>query len=541
MDPGETVVWAGELVRMFSAAALLQLLDEGRVDLATDVNSYLSRLRVEPNYSSPVTVANLLTETSGIDEILIGTMVRSPSRLWPLEDYLRQRLPPRVRPPGLVSIPSVHGFSLAGYLVEEISNQSFSSYLQDHLIGPAGMRHTAVRATGDLADRAATGYGLSGGTLQPQELDYPQNGPASSLWTTAEDMGRWMRILLGKGQSESVRLLEPSSAALILSEQFRHHPNLPGRSFGMVSRSHGDLTTLSRKTISNGFSATIVLVPNHNLGIFVACNTEISLEAPIREVLGLFVGPVRNDSPAASGRDRESPTRLAGWYRDSTRSHSSPEKLFSLFRQERVEVGEGGGLIWRQQVLRPNSPLAFEIDPGDIAVGFLTPADGGTYLATADEVLEQLEWFEWWPVQACLWWFFASSLFATAWTRVHLAPAHTALSDTAGSAPRWPFFLARVAAVIYCVFLVSLGLWLALTTVFRPHNLVFGAPFYLTALLEMPRLALLISVPVIASVPVAWARGHWGRRLRWRLSWTALLLLAFVPFLRYWKLLGFQV
>ncbi len=541
MDPSETVVWAGELVRMFSAAALLQLLDEGRIDLDKDVNTYMDGLRVEPGQLPPVSASSLLTETSGIDEIITGTMARHQSDLRPLGDYLRRRLPPRVRPAGLVSIPSIHGFSLAGFLVEEISKQDFSSYLQDHLLGPAGMERTAVRATADLADRAATGYRFSDTALQPQRLDYPQNGPASSLWTTADDIGRWMRFLLAKGRFDSIRLLEPSSAALILNEQFRNHPNLPGRSFGMVSRSRGDLTTLSRRTISNGFSTAILLVPSLDLGIFISCNAEVELEALVGDVLGLFVGSVQDSSPTPSSVDSEVSTQLRGWYIDSTRSHSSPEKLLSLFHQEHVGIGEGDSLIWRQHRLRPNGVLGFETDPGGVPVAFLTPAAGDTYLATEDEVLERLEWYEWWPVQACLWWFFASSFFATAWTRIHLAPAHIGLSADGRSTPRWPFLLARIAAAIYCLYLICLGLWLAATTVFGYQSLYFGAPSYLTPLLEMPRLALLISVPVIASVPIAWIRGHWLRRLRWRLSWVALLFLAFVPFLRYWKLLGFQI
>jgi len=541
MDPSETVVWAGELVRMFSAAALLQLLDESRIDFDNDVNTYIKGLRVEPAQLPPVSVNNLLTETSGIDEIITGTMARHQSDLWPLGDYLRKRLPPRVRPAGRVSIPSSHGFSLAGFLVEEISKQGFSSYLQDHLLGPAGMEHTAVRATVDLANRAATGYRISSGALQPQRLDYPQNGPASSLWTTADDIGRWMRFLLAGGRFDSIRLLEPSSAGLILNEQFRNHPNLPGRSFGMVSRSRGDMTTLSRRAISNGFSTSLLLVPSHNLGIFISCNAEVDLEAIVGEVLGLLVGSARDASPTTPGVDSEVSTRLRGWYRDSTHSHSSPEKLLSLFQQERVRIGEGGSLIWRQYELRPNGILGFETDPGGAPVAFLTPTGRSTYLATEDEVLERLGWYEWWPVQACLWWFFASSFFATAWTRVHLAPAHAGLSADGRSAPRWPFLLARIAAAIYCLFLICLGLWLVTTTAFGPQRLYFGAPYYLTPLLEMPRLALLISVPVIASVPVAWIRGHWSQRLRWRLSWVALLMLAFVPFLRYWKLLGFQI
>ncbi len=541
IDPSETVFWAGDLVRMFTAASLLQLRDEGRLDLAADVNDYLTDIRVQPEILPPVSVANLLTETSGLDEFLTGTLVRDTNRLQPLGEYLQRRLPPRVRPSGLISTPSSHGFALAGYLVEVISSQSFSTYLQNHLLGPAGLKNTAVRATSDLTARRATGHRLSNGRVVTQRFDYPQSGPASSLWTTAEDMASWLKLLLADGRVGSLQLLEPSSVELLLTEQFSNHPDLAGRSLGLRSGSIGELSTISSTAMSNGFSASLLMVPSLELGVFIACNAEISLVDPMRDLLHLFVGSGSVETPTVGDEDRIDRSRLRGWYRDVTCSLSSPEKLLSLFQQQRVAIGPSGTLTWRRQELIPLRDLTFWRQSSASRVAFVEPEGGRVYLATDSEVLERLGWFDTWPIQAGLWWLFASSLLATAWSRVPIAPSRPGLVAPGDPAPRWPFRLARLAASIYLLFFAGLAYWLSTTMVAGPESLLFGAPSYLPLLLKLPRVALVISALVVADVPVAWMRGHWRPRLRWRFTWMALILLAIVPFLRYWKLLGFQI
>jgi CubicO group peptidase (beta-lactamase class C family) len=540
MDPSETVLWAGELVRMFTAAAVLQLRDQGRLDLETDVNVYLTEISLQPEFSPPVSVVTLLTETSGLDARLTGTMARDAAQLLPLDEYLKQRLPPRVRPSALISTASSHGFALAGQVVEEISSEPFDTYLQSHLLGPAGMRQTAVRASADLEARRATGHRFANGRVVIQQLDYPQSGPGFSLWTTAEDMGRWLKMLLADGTVGPLQLLEPSSVRLLLSEQFSNHSGLEGRSLGMRTGSFGGLKTVFLKAISNGFSATLLLVPSLELGVFIACNAEISLDGPLQELLRLFVGPASTEVPSMNGNDRVELSRLQGWYRNTSSSQSSPEKLLSLFQQQRIATGASNTLTWRQQELTHLGGLGFWRKSSASRVAFLQPGDGHTYLATDTEVLERLGWFDLWPIQAGLWWLFASSLLATAWCQVPIAPSRSGLDGAGSSAPRWPFLLARLAALIYCLFFVGLGYWLATTIIAGPESLLFGEPRYVSLLLDLPRIAFLISVLVIASLPVAWVRGHWGPRLRWRFTWVALILLSIVPFLRYWKLLGFQ-
>jgi len=554
-DATRTVVWAGDLVRMLTAAAVLQLQEQGDLDLETDVNRHLVGLALRPQLPTPVTASDLLTESSGIDGLLTGTWVLENSALQALGDYLRRRLPPRVRPAGMISVASANDFAVAGYLVESLSGLDFGDYLHDRLTGPVGMNDTAIRLSADLRARRASGYVFRGGligtdALEPKALAYPQTEPGSSLWTTAADMARWMRMLLSNNRSVSQPVLERSSIERILTPQFESHPYLSGHTLGMVSTRMGDHAVVSLSSISNGFSTLLVMVPDRDLGMFLACNAEASLFPPLGEVMSLLLGPTNETSgeqPAAASAEPGIGLGLAGWYRDSTLSHSSPEKLLSLFRQERVEFDDDGSLIWRQHRIEPIGGLTFAGRAGDPRIVFLRPADGRTYMATDDVVLERLGWFETWPVQAGVWWIFASALLAFAWTPVRpMPPARPEIDEAGEEGPRWPFLLARSATLIYFLFLVGLVFWLAQTLNQGPASLIFGPPSYLRPLLTLPRLALLLSAPVIASVPVAWLRGHWGasrwgQRQRWRLTLMATLLLAIVPFLRFWRLVGFQI
>ena len=111
--PDETLFRVGSVSKRFTDTAIMQLVEQGRLNLDDDVNEYLESFQLEENYPRPVTIANLLTHTGGFDERLTGTGVRSPSELVPLGQYLADNMPPRVMPPGDTISYSNHGYALA--------------------------------------------------------------------------------------------------------------------------------------------------------------------------------------------------------------------------------------------------------------------------------------------------------------------------------------------------------------------------------------------------------------------------------------------
>ncbi|MDX1578806.1 MAG: serine hydrolase domain-containing protein, partial [Gemmatimonadota bacterium] len=139
VDPARTVFRVGSNSKTLTAAAVLTLLEDGRVDLDTDINEYLTRVRVPNTYPEEITLRHLLTHTAGLDERLFGQHARTREEALSLEEYLAEKLPPRTGPPGAVISYNDHGPSLAGLVVEEVSGRPFAEYVADRIFDPLGM------------------------------------------------------------------------------------------------------------------------------------------------------------------------------------------------------------------------------------------------------------------------------------------------------------------------------------------------------------------------------------------------------------------
>ena len=540
MDPSTTQLLAGSLVRPMTAAALLQLSDRGDLDISADIDIYLNRFGPLPSIFPPVTPMHLLTNTSGFDSRLASTRARLATDIEPLGDYLQKRLLPRIRPPGLVSSWSDFGFGLAGLLVEEVSGEPFPTFLEKMLFEPLEMAQTTVRIPSKKSHGLAAGYRLesSGPTLVVP--DYPRVIPASWLITTAKDMGVWLQTLLAGSRHESTKILEPASVELLLSEQFVNHPIVPGEGLGFVTGVRNAEVILSNGYRGNGFSALLKLVPAQGVGLFVSCNAEVDLDSTARTLLDVLMGPETDTNKTIADANEPKPGPINGIYRDLSISHSSPEKLFSLFFQNRARTGEDGSLAWRGRSFLPVGSTTFEDSTGE-RIGLVFTTGQQTYLVTPENVFERLRWYEWWPLHVGLWWSFAAVFLATAWTKTPLQTDRVDLSPPSSAHSRWPFHLARLSSWLYFVFIVCVAIWLSDVFATGLEELVHGASARARIMFLLPTIAFLLSVPVIASVPVAWVRGHWSKRLRWRMLWIALAMIAFVPLLRYWKVLGFQI
>jgi CubicO group peptidase (beta-lactamase class C family) len=160
VDPERTLFYLASLTKTFMATAAMQMVEQGKLELHADVNRTLKTFQVDHAYSEPVTLAHLLTHTAGFDDRNIGYVAHTAAEAEPLAIYLSHALPPRVRPPGIVTSYSNHGYGLAGDLVEIVSGRHYADYLEENIFHPLGMRRTTARIPlpAELAADLATGY-----------------------------------------------------------------------------------------------------------------------------------------------------------------------------------------------------------------------------------------------------------------------------------------------------------------------------------------------------------------------------------------------
>ncbi|GAB3959304.1 hypothetical protein GCM10029978_006080 [Actinoallomurus acanthiterrae] len=167
VDPEHTGFFMGSMAKLFTATAALQLVDQGRLDLHTDVNRYLTDFKIRDTYPGrPVTLENLLTHTAGFDDDIVGAARANPADVEPLGKSLAKRQPARVRPPGTVVAYDNYGAALAGYLVEVASGEPFARYVDEHVLESLGMSATTFAQPHPAAIDAtlARGYRPAPGT-----------------------------------------------------------------------------------------------------------------------------------------------------------------------------------------------------------------------------------------------------------------------------------------------------------------------------------------------------------------------------------------
>ncbi|NIA01603.1 MAG: serine hydrolase [Bacteroidia bacterium] len=542
MDPERTLIHASSLATPLTASAVLQLVDAGLLDLGADADSYLKGWRIPATFPEPVTIEQLLVHTAGFDSRIIARQVHHPEKLLPLEDYLAARMPPRVRPPGEISIYSEHGYALAGLLIEEVSGSAFATYMRRNVFLPLGMRHSSFDWNRQLEDSLATGYGLVGTNLEPVGRDLRQTIPASMLATTASDAAHWMLALLNEGALEGKRILSGETTSLMLSRQFTHHPSIAGRSLGLREGNRYEPGEFFQVGSSSGFSSAVVLVPGRRLGLFVAANSRTSIWGLIDAVLQPFVGRAPVGEPSEPGSHTDSAAGMAGFYREADIPQTSIEKLATLIRQDRLLEAPGGDLVWRSHRFSPaDQPLLLRDTDSGEPLALVSSTAGTRYLAFSWGLMESVSWFHSRPVQLVLWILFAAIFMAaSAWPTGRFPQDQAELIPTDSFRPRWPLYCAGLAALFNLSFLVTLAATLAWALGEGAQSLAFGVPPIVRLVLCLPLVGAALTVPALLGVARAWQKRSWTFSYRLRLTLTVAVLLLFLPFLHTWNLLGFR-
>ncbi|NIP68221.1 MAG: serine hydrolase, partial [Planctomycetales bacterium] len=159
VDPEQTVFRIGSVTKLFTWTAVMQLVEQGKLDLDADINTYLD-FRIPDTYPQPITLRHLLTHTAGFEDWFFEFLALGADDLVPPREWLVSHMPARVRPPGDSAGYSNYGTSLAGYIVARVSGQPYDQYIQEHILDPLGMVHSTVQSPmpPDLRPLASVGY-----------------------------------------------------------------------------------------------------------------------------------------------------------------------------------------------------------------------------------------------------------------------------------------------------------------------------------------------------------------------------------------------
>src|SRR6266699_6514225 len=223
----QTLFRPGSISKLFTATAVMQLVDQGKLDLDRDVNEYLD-FAIPKTYPEPVTLRRLLTHTAGFEETLKNLFVAHESDMKALRTYLVNQMPQRIFPPGKIPSYSNYGFSVAGYIVERVSGEKFERYIDNHILKPMRMTNSKFDQPlpPELAAQMSKGY--LNAAKKPRDFEFVQAAPAGSLSTTAADMTRFMLAFLQDGSVDGVAILKPETVRQMETRQFELHPMING-------------------------------------------------------------------------------------------------------------------------------------------------------------------------------------------------------------------------------------------------------------------------------------------------------------------------
>ncbi len=142
----DTVIEWGSSSKLFAWVSVMQLVEQGKLDLDADIRTYLPEgFLTKLRYKDKITLTHLMNHTGGWQESSTELFVDSPQKLRTLEDALKVIEPTQVYRPGEVSAYSNFGASLAGYIVERVSGEPFYEYVNKNIFAPLGMKHTSIK------------------------------------------------------------------------------------------------------------------------------------------------------------------------------------------------------------------------------------------------------------------------------------------------------------------------------------------------------------------------------------------------------------
>lgn len=389
----DTVFRIASITKTFTAIAVMQLWEQGLVDLDAPANEYLRAYRLVPAKASfrPATVRHLLTHTAGIGQVLRPTDWLAPVRgerftvgqAPTLAEYYRGGLRVVVEP-GARFTYGDHGFATLGQIVEDVSGKPLDRYLREHIFAPLGMSDSDLLRSERVTAHLATGYTLgSHGAKAVTDGELVTAG-AGSIYSTPKDMARYLGALLGGGANEHGEMLKPATLERMFEPHFQTDPRVAGMGLGFFRANVGNHRAIWHEGTLPGFNSQIWVAPDDGVGVMAFTNGTrgamtwmlAEVEGLLKQALGVPDEGIRTDVP----HHPELWGDLCGWYRLSAQWTDLQSRslaglgaeVFVRGSQLTIRVLSPIPALYRGFPLHPDDdtdPYVFRIDLSEYALG----------------------------------------------------------------------------------------------------------------------------------------------------------------------------
>jgi CubicO group peptidase (beta-lactamase class C family) len=547
VDAERTMFRPGSISKLFTWTAVMQLVEQGKLDLDHDVNEYLD-FKIPPRSDGPITLRNILTHTAGFEEQIKALIVSDPKQLVTLRVYAEQKTPVRIFKAGSTPAYSNYATALAGYIVERISGQPFDDYIDAHLFKPLEMSHATFRQPLPAAFEADMSKGYALGSQPPKPYEIVLAAPAGSLAASGVDMAHFMIAHLEGGEYHGARILGAETLKMMHETPTDMIPPLNRMMLGFYEQNYNGHRIISHGGDTVYMHSYLHLFLDDHVGLFVSVNS------PGREgAAGAIRGALFDDflaryfpgAPDVRSVDAKTAAEhgklMAGYYQSSRRAETSFMSIGNFAGPFKVSVGKDGLLTASSFKGRNGAARHYrEVEPfvwRDVDSGWRLAAkvvDGHVQRFSIDEIspFTVYEPSPWWRSPS---WLlpgveiaFAALLATTLlWPIAVIVRRRNNLKlDLVGRDERGRV-LSRIAAV--AVTLVSLG-WLALFNALSSRTAMLGPSLD-------PWLFLLHLLSILGyvggAIVLIWAAAiAWTGKRRWSGKvWTSVLAVSAVVML----------
>ncbi len=335
----ETVYRVGSVSKLFTDVAVMQLVEQGKLDLDASVTNYLPDFKPHNPFGVPITLRQLMAHRSGL--------VREPpvGNYFDPTDPTLARMVESLNTTALVYKPesrikySNAAIATAGYVLEKTQKEPFAKYLKRTLLEPLGMKKSGFEPTPELTkDLAAAVMWTYHGREFPAPTFELGMAPAGSMYSTADDLARFLAVLFAGGKGRNGRVLKPETIDQMWTPQFAKPEEKTGFGIGF------HLTELDgRKRVGHGgaiygFATELAALPGDKLGAVVVASKDVAnavtthlADVSLRHLLAAKEGKPLPKVEETAPVKPEVARRLAGRYK-------SGEKVIDLI--------ESGGKLW---------------------------------------------------------------------------------------------------------------------------------------------------------------------------------------------------
>lgn len=284
MDTGEavtedTLFRIGSISKLFIWLSAHMLVDEGKIDLDADVNTYLKGVTIPEAFGQPVTMRDLMAHRPGFEAPSPQAAPPGPYPGFTLREAVARFTPRRVAPPGERTSYSNEGTLIAALVVEDVSGTDYYEFVRNRILLPAGLTSTTLHDPGternppELDRRTAAAHTLDNGMAKvtPYAHVRPQE-PAGSASMSAKDAARFLQLLLrGTELENGERLLSKESWARIATNAFPDAAGGDDMGWGFKLNDVDGAATIGHGGATK-FLSWLFIVPERGVGVFVSSN-----------------------------------------------------------------------------------------------------------------------------------------------------------------------------------------------------------------------------------------------------------------------------